>query len=87
MVGRKFWGGATLNVAKKAYDGDDTKELGIRFLLYGAMAEIFARSTDGNTLYGTVDAYIKNVKDMLINPASSHCRIRILRRRFHLPSS
>ena len=23
----------------------------------------------GNTLYGTVDAYIKNVKDMLINPA------------------
>ena len=23
----------------------------------------------GNTLYGTIDAYIKNVKDMLINPA------------------
>lgn len=47
-VMEEFWGGATLNVAKKAYDGDDTKELGIRFLLYGAMAEIFARTTGFN---------------------------------------
>ncbi|MDY6320507.1 MAG: thiamine pyrophosphate-dependent enzyme, partial [Bacteroidales bacterium] len=36
----EFWDGATLKVAKKAYSGNDVKELGIRFLLYGAMAEI-----------------------------------------------
>lgn len=47
-VMEEFWGGATLNVARKAYDGADTKELGIRFLLYGAMAEIFARTTGFN---------------------------------------
>ena len=47
-VMEEFWGGATLNVAKKAYSGNDTKELGIRFLLYGAMAEIFARTTGFN---------------------------------------
>lgn len=47
-VMEEFWGGSTLNVARKAYDGADTKELGIRFLLYGAMAEIFARTTGFN---------------------------------------
>ena len=47
-VMEEFWGGATLNVARKAYSGEDTKELGIRFLLYGAMAEIFARVTGFN---------------------------------------
>ncbi|MBP3237026.1 MAG: dehydrogenase [Bacteroidales bacterium] len=44
----EFWDGATLKVAKKAYSGNDVKELGIRFLLYGAMAEIFARVTGFN---------------------------------------
>ena len=43
-----FWDGATLNVAKKAYKGNDVKELAIRFLLYGALAEIFARTTGFN---------------------------------------
>ena len=43
-----FWDGATVAVARKAYSGEDTKELGIRFLLYGAMAEIFARTTGFN---------------------------------------
>lgn len=53
-----FWGGATLNVAKKAYNGNDAKELGIRFLLYGAMAEIFARSTGFNKgLGGSMHAF------------------------------
>ena len=47
-VMEEFWGGATLNVAKKGYEGNDTKELGIRFLLYGAIAEIFARETGFN---------------------------------------
>ena len=42
-----FWGGATVAVAGKDFHGS-TKELGIRFLLYGAMAEIFARTTGFN---------------------------------------
>jgi 2-oxoisovalerate dehydrogenase E1 component len=44
----EFWDGATLNIAKKAYKGNDIKELGIRFLLYGALSEIFARTTGFN---------------------------------------
>ncbi|MDD3107918.1 MAG: thiamine pyrophosphate-dependent enzyme [Alistipes sp.] len=47
-VMNEFWDGATLNVAKKAFKGGTTKELGIRFLLYGALAEIFARTTGFN---------------------------------------
>ena len=61
-VMEEFWGGSTLNVARKAYDGADTKELGIRFLLYGAMAEIFARTTgfnkgDGYNPLAVIDAF------------------------------
>ena len=44
----EFWDGATVNVAKKAFKGGTTKELGIRFLLYGALAEVFARTTGFN---------------------------------------
>ena len=43
----EFWGGATVAVAGKGFEGT-TKQLGIRFLLYGAMAEIFARTTGFN---------------------------------------
>jgi 2-oxoisovalerate dehydrogenase E1 component len=43
----EFWGGATVSVAKKGFKGT-TKQLGRRFLLYGAMAEIFARITGFN---------------------------------------
>ena len=43
----EFWDGATVAVAKKGFEGT-TKQLGIRFLLYGAMAEIFARTTGFN---------------------------------------
>ena len=43
----EFWDGATVAVAKKGFKGT-TKQLGIRFLLYGAMAEIFARTTGFN---------------------------------------
>ncbi|MDH6341400.1 2-oxoisovalerate dehydrogenase E1 component [Parabacteroides sp. PFB2-12] len=42
-----FWNGATVNVVKKNFSGS-TKELAIRFLLYGALAEIFARETGFN---------------------------------------
>ena len=44
----EFWDGATVNVAKKAFKGGSVKDLGIRFLLYGALAEIFARTTGFN---------------------------------------
>ncbi len=47
-VMEEFWGGATLAVAGKDYKGGNTKELGIRFLVYGAIAEIFARTTGFN---------------------------------------
>ena len=43
----EFWDGATVNVARRGFEGG-TKELGIRFLLYGALAEIFARETGFN---------------------------------------
>ncbi len=42
-----FWDGATVKVAKMGFTGS-VKELGRRFLLYGAMAEIFARITGFN---------------------------------------
>ncbi len=47
-VMNEFWGGVTLNVAKKGFKGGSTKDLGICFLLYGAIAEIFARETGFN---------------------------------------
>ncbi len=43
----EFWGGATVAVAGKGFKGT-TKQLGIRFLIYGAIAEIFARTTGFN---------------------------------------
>ena len=54
-VMEEFWDGATLQVAKKAYKGKDTKELAKRFLLYGALAEIFARTTGFNKGLGGRD--------------------------------
>lgn len=54
----EFWGGATLAVARKAYSGNDVKELAIHFLLYGAIAEIFARTTGFNKgLGGSMHAF------------------------------
>lgn len=44
----QFWGGATLEVAKRGFKGGTTKDLGICFLVYGAIAEIFARVTGFN---------------------------------------
>ena len=43
-----FWDGATVDVVKTAYKGKDIKKLGIYFLLYGALAEVFARVTGFN---------------------------------------
>ncbi|MBQ5944424.1 MAG: dehydrogenase [Bacteroidales bacterium] len=54
----EFWDGATLAVARKGYDGKDVKELARHFLLYGAMAEIFARTTGFNKgLGGSMHAF------------------------------
>ena len=54
----EFWDGATLNVAQKAYRGNDIKQLAVCFLLYGALAEIFARTTGFNKgLGGSMHAF------------------------------
>ncbi|MDR1373268.1 MAG: dehydrogenase [Dysgonamonadaceae bacterium] len=44
----EFWDGATVNAVKTTCKNKNIKELGIRFLLYGALAEIFARTTGFN---------------------------------------
>lgn len=46
-VMNEFWDGSTNNVANKDFKGS-TKQKGIRFLIYGAIAEIFARTTGFN---------------------------------------
>ncbi|MDR1407706.1 MAG: dehydrogenase [Tannerella sp.] len=43
-----FWDGATVSVVKRSCADAGVKALGIRFLLYGALAEIFARTTGFN---------------------------------------
>lgn len=43
-----LWDGATVDVIRKTYKGKNTKDIGIRFLLYGALAEIFAKVTGFN---------------------------------------
>jgi 2-oxoisovalerate dehydrogenase E1 component len=40
----KFFDGSTVSVVKKGFNGS-VKELGRRFLIYGTLAEIFARET------------------------------------------
>lgn len=48
QIMNNLWDGATLNAAKKSYTGNNKKELGLRFLVYGALAEIFAKITGFN---------------------------------------
>ncbi|MDP4291571.1 MAG: thiamine pyrophosphate-dependent enzyme, partial [Bacteroidota bacterium] len=56
-VMENFFDGAALKVAKKGFNGT-VKELGRRFLLYGTMAEIFARETGFNRgLGGSMHAF------------------------------
>ncbi|MDR2232012.1 MAG: dehydrogenase, partial [Tannerella sp.] len=53
-----FWDGATVNVVRTAYKVNDTKQTAIRFLLYGALAEIFAKKTGFNRgLGGSMHAF------------------------------
>jgi len=53
-----FWDGATMHVAQIAYKGSDIKTLAIHFLLYGALSEIFARTTGFNKgLGGSMHAF------------------------------
>ena len=52
-----FFGGKTLSVVEKRWKGD-VKGLAVRFLMYGTMAEIFARSTGFNRgLGGSMHAF------------------------------
>ena len=55
---KEFLGGATLSVVEKYLHTDNIKELAINFLLYGALAEIFARQTGFNKgLGGSMHAF------------------------------
>lgn len=54
---KNYFGGAALRVVEKGYKGD-VKGLGIRFLLYGTLAEIFARENGFNKgLGGSMHAF------------------------------
>ncbi len=56
-VMENFFGGVVLHVVKKDFSGS-VKELGKRFLLYGTLAEIFARETGFNKgLGGSMHAF------------------------------
>ncbi|MCD8185655.1 MAG: dehydrogenase [Rikenellaceae bacterium] len=53
-----FFGGATLKAAKTGFQTDDVKKLARRFLVYGIMAEVFARETGFNKgLGGSMHAF------------------------------
>lgn len=56
---KEFLGGSVLNVVEKHMNaGGNIKELAINFLLYGALAEIFARTTGFNRgLGGSMHAF------------------------------
>src|SRR5690554_8130660 len=52
-----FFGGAILAIVKEGFDGT-VKELARRFLIYGTLAEIFARETGFNKgLGGSMHAF------------------------------
>jgi len=54
---KSYFGGGTLKVVEKNFTGD-IKDLAIRFLLYGALAEIFARENGFNKgLGGSMHAF------------------------------
>ena len=54
---RNYFGGSALRVVEKGFSGN-TKELAISFLLYGALAEIFARENGFNKgLGGSMHAF------------------------------
>ncbi|HUX59090.1 MAG TPA: thiamine pyrophosphate-dependent enzyme [Bacteroidales bacterium] len=56
-VMRNYFGGAALKVVEKGYQGN-IKDLAIHFLLYGALAEIFARKNGFNKgLGGSMHAF------------------------------
>jgi 2-oxoisovalerate dehydrogenase E1 component len=56
-VMKDYFGGGTLKVVEKGFQGD-IKELAVHFLLYGALAEIFARENGFNKgLGGSMHAF------------------------------
>ena len=57
-VMKEFLGGTVLNVVEKHMTSKNIKDLAINFLLYGALAEIFARTTGFNRgLGGSMHAF------------------------------
>ncbi|MFA6127981.1 MAG: thiamine pyrophosphate-dependent enzyme [Bacteroidales bacterium] len=54
---KNFFGGSTLKVVEKGHQGN-VKDLGVKFLLYGTLAEIFARENGFNKgLGGSMHAF------------------------------
>ncbi|MGB4291768.1 MAG: thiamine pyrophosphate-dependent enzyme [Bacteroidales bacterium] len=57
QIMKNYFGGSTLKVVEKDFNGE-IKELAVHFLLYGALAEIFARETGFNKgLGGSMHAF------------------------------
>lgn len=55
---KEFFGGLTLGVVEPLNKTGDTKDLAVDFLIYGALAEVFARSTGFNKgLGGSMHAF------------------------------
>jgi 2-oxoisovalerate dehydrogenase E1 component len=55
---KNYFGGSALKVVEKDFRGTNTKELALNFLLYGALAEIFARENGFNKgLGGSMHAF------------------------------
>lgn len=55
---KNYFGGSSLKVVEKDFQGNNTKELAKNFLLYGALAEIFARENGFNKgLGGSMHAF------------------------------
>src|SRR5512133_1602288 len=57
-VMKNYFGGSALRVVENGFEGSGTRELAINFLLYGALAEIFARENGFNKgLGGSMHAF------------------------------
>jgi 2-oxoisovalerate dehydrogenase E1 component len=57
-VMKNYFGGSSLKVVEKDFNGSNVKELAVNFLLYGALAEIFARENGFNKgLGGSMHAF------------------------------
>ena len=66
-----FLGGSTLRAVEKMGKCDSVKELAIRFILYGALAEIFARKTGFHMRHGRLHARLLHCPSACIRTTPS----------------